>query len=88
MQLLALTFPGGRQLAGAALVESYLESAMLKEHTERAARYRQKAAEIRRSAKEMHSDSRDALLQLAHDYDLLAEKREQAAARIRDQSRH
>ena len=60
---------------------------MLKEHTERATRYRLKANEIRRSAELMRGDSRLTLLQLAHDYDLLADKREQAAARLRAKNR-
>jgi hypothetical protein len=47
---------------------------MGKERAERATRYRQLADEIRNAAEGMQSESRQGLLQLANDYDLLADK--------------
>lgn len=47
---------------------------MSKERAERATRYRQLADEIRNAAEGMQSESRQGLLQLANDYDLLADK--------------
>jgi hypothetical protein len=56
---------------------------MAEERAARAKRYRSLAEEIRSSADGMRTESRQTLLRLAYDYDLLAEKLDLMDARER-----